>query len=173
MVVVGPIASGKSTLAGSLADRLLARGCTVACADVDDVADMVQAPGGRTGEHWDQAHAAHGALVGGWLATGVDVVIAHGPVYTHQENDWLLATVPPGTTTLRVLLLATFETALRRVSGDPSRGLSRDPAFLRGTYDRFEAVRPAIARCDLTFDTDVEAPESVSSRTFDRLVDLC
>jgi shikimate kinase len=170
VVVVGPIASGKSTVAGLLTEHLIRAGLTVACVDVDEVAAMAHAPGGLTQEQWHQAHVAHGALVGGWLDTAVDVVVAHGPAYSRQETDALMAHVAPGTRVLRVLLLASLDAALQRVGGQPGRGVSRDPAFLRATYDRFWSLRPHLDPCDLSFDTEVDAAETVAARVADQLL---
>ncbi len=153
-----------------LTDRLLHAGLTVACIDVDDVAAMVHAPGGRTEEHWDQAHRAHGSLVGRWLNEPVDAVLAHGPIYTRQETDALMAAVPPETGVLRVLLLASLTCALQRVHGEPDRGLYRDPDFLRVIYDKFWSFRPTIDPCDLTFDTETESADRISSVIADRLL---
>lgn len=79
--------------------------------------------------------------------------VAHGPAYTDEETTALMAHVPPGTPTLRVMLLAPYDVALARVTGDPERGLSRDPTILRSTHERFAALLPTIAACDHTFDT--------------------
>jgi hypothetical protein len=52
-----------------------------------------------------------------------------------------------------VMLLATYEVALDRVRGDSSRGLSKDPVFLRSTYNRFLQLLPDIEVCEWTFNT--------------------
>jgi adenylylsulfate kinase-like enzyme len=83
VVIVGPIGSGKSTVARLLAARLVASGRTVATPDVDDV-------------------------------------------------------------------------------GDPLRGLSQDPLFLRETHERFTDLRPSIAPCDHTFDTELMSAEHIA-----------
>ena len=106
--------------------------------------------------------------MGGWLYSAVDVVIAHGPVYTRTETDALMAEVPAGTAVLRVLLRCSIEAALERVAGDPERGLSRDPGFLRRTYDRFESLRARIDPCDLTFDTQHSSPELIVGQIAER-----
>jgi shikimate kinase len=170
VVVIGPIASGKSTVCRLLARRLVAAGRTVAAIDLDDVAAMVSAPGGRTPTHWDQAHRVHGSLVGAWLETSVDVVLAHGPFYSRDETDALTARLPPRTALVRVLLLAPFDLALRRVADDPERGLSRDPAFLRAAYERFSTLRPAMDPCDLTLDTASLSAEVIAARIADRML---
>ena len=150
VVVLGPIAAGKSTVCGELAGRLHAAGRSTVVVGVDEVAAM--APAGLA--DWDTAHQVHGRLVAAWLAAPVDTVVADGAFFSRQEADWLMAGVPPGVRVVRVLLRATYPVALRRVTGDPARGLSRDPAFLRGVYDRFERLRPAIDPCDLEVDAD-------------------
>jgi len=69
--------------------------------------------------------------------SGADVVIAHGPFCSASETSALLRQVPAGIAVRRVMLLATYEVALERVTGDSSRGLSKDPKSLRTTYERF------------------------------------
>ncbi|HEV7722374.1 MAG TPA: hypothetical protein VGO60_13870 [Iamia sp.] len=163
VVIIGPIGSGKSTVAGLLAARLVAAGLTVATPDVDEVVVMGTGPADAFDTMWSRGRRVHGAVVGAWLRSGVDVVIAHGPAYTDEETEALMADVPAGTPTTRVMLLAPYAVALERVTGDPLRGVSKDPAFLRSTHERFAALRPAIPPCDHTFDT--------SSLSADRLAD--
>ena len=163
VVVLGPIAAGKSTLCAELARRLDAAGRTTVVAGVDEVAAM--APAGLP--DWDLAHRVHGALVAAWLATPVDTVIADGAFFSRQETDWLMAGVPPGVRVVRVLLRASYPVALRRVTGDPARGLSRDPVFLRGVYDRFERLRPGLDPCDLEVDADRVPADLVADRVAD------
>ena len=160
LVLTGPIAAGKSTVATRLVERLVAAGRTVACSDHDEVARLGHAPGGLTGDHWAQAHVTHGALVGALLEQPFDLVVAHGPVYSAEETGALLAHVPPGTGVLRVLLTCPLGTAQDRVAADPERGLSRDPAFLAGTHARFWDLRPGIA-ADLVADTGTTSVEEV------------
>jgi thymidylate kinase len=162
VVVIGPIGAGKSTVARLLAERLVAAGRTVATPDVDDVVMMAGGPPERFDDVWSWGRRAHGAVVGGWLRTGVDVVIAHGPAYTADETEALMADVPEGTPTVRVLLLAPYDVALARVVDDPARGLSRDPAFLRATHERFADLLPEIAPCDHTFATGEASAERIA-----------
>jgi adenylate kinase family enzyme len=65
VVLIGPIASGKSTVARKLIDQLVSDGFTAARTEVDEMAAMIQAPGGLTIEHWHQADVVHGALAHG------------------------------------------------------------------------------------------------------------
>jgi hypothetical protein len=109
-------------------------------------------------------------LVEAWLERPVDVVLSHGPIYTREETDALTDRLPPGTAMVRVLLLASFDRALRRVADDPDRGLSKDPAFLRAAHARFAALLPAMDRCDLTFDTAALSAEVIADRIAERLL---
>jgi shikimate kinase len=169
VVLIGPIASGKSTVARKLIDQLVSDGFTAARTEVDEMAAMIQAPGGLTIEHWHQAHVVHGALVAGWLGTLVNVVVAEGPIYSRREANALMTRVPVDTKLLRVLLWTSFHSALERVKDDPARGLSRDRQFLQAAHERFWSVRPQIDPFDLTFDTDTETADSIVSRITDRL----
>ena len=163
VLVTGPIAAGKSTVAARLTERLVAAGHSVACTDHDDVARLGHAPGGLTEAHWDRAHETQGALVGALLRQPFDVVVAHGPVYTSAETAAVLAHVPAGTPVRRVLLTCALGSAAERVAGDPERGLSRDPVFLRRAHERFWALRPGIA-ADLVVDTSTTGVDAVCAQ---------
>lgn len=154
VVVIGPIAAGKSTIAAALADRLAADGRTAAVVDIDDVVLSQRTPIDQLAATWERGRAVHGDIVGLWLRSGVDVVIAHGPAYTDDETAALMAAVPPGTPVLRVMLLVPHDVARARVADDPTRIFSRDPAFLRRTHDRFADLLPTIDACDRTYRTD-------------------
>jgi hypothetical protein len=74
VVIVGPIASGKSTVAGALGRRFMAAGRAVAVLDLDDVVDTIGGFGDLTPQRFRQAQVVYGA----WLRQSFDV-IAHGP----------------------------------------------------------------------------------------------
>lgn len=144
LTLVGPIASGKSTVADLLAQRYSDRGNTAVVVDVDDVAVMVRGAGAAATGLWPAAHRAHGALVAGWLATEVDLVVAVGPIYDAEEQRALGDALPRSVTPLRVLLDAPVETTWARAKDDPARGLSRDHDFHHRAHARFRELLPAI-----------------------------
>jgi len=155
IVITGPIASGKSTIAGEVARELERAGHRVAVIDLDLVHDMLTT-GGRPSDNatWAEARRAAAALANAFLAAGVEVVVAEGsfnrPGDRAAFTDHLDASAAPRFVTLRV----SYDEALRRAQGDPTRGRSRDPDFL-GPYfavaDRELAMTPPT---DLVIDTE-------------------
>ena len=152
IVIVGPIASGKSTVAGALGRRFRAAGRAVAVLDLDDVVDTIGGFVGLAPERFRQAQLVYGELVGAWLRRGFDV-LAHGPFFDHEEDEALLHAVPAGISPRRVQLLATYEAAFERIALDPDRVLTKDPELLRHTYDRVQALLPTMPPSEWTFDT--------------------
>ncbi len=69
VVITGPIAAGKNTVALRIAEGLTALGRLAVLVDVDDVAAMVACPGAAAAGLWFAAHQAHGVLVGAWMQT--------------------------------------------------------------------------------------------------------
>lgn len=162
VTIVGPLASGKNTVARRLAELLDERGLTSAIVDVDDVAAMVAGRGAGAAGLWPAAHEAHGALVAGWLRTAVDVVVAIGNVYDATEQRALEGALLQGTPIVRVVLDAPIEVTWERAKDDPERGLSRERGFHERCYARFRALLPQIP-ADLTIDTSVTSPEDAAA----------
>ncbi|WP_156252056.1 AAA family ATPase [Pseudactinotalea terrae] len=158
VTIVGPIAGGKGVVSARLAALLEERGSTAVLVDVDDVADMVRGRGAGTAWLWPAAHAVHGALVAGWLATAVDVVIAVGNIYDEEEQRALEVAVPAAARVVRVVLDAPLAVTWERANGDPARGISRERGFHERRHARFRALLPAIP-ADLTLDTTTLTPE--------------
>ena len=132
VMITGPIASGKSTVAQMVAEVLRADGLTVALVDLDTVAEMAL----PTLSDWAWAHRIHADLVGHWLATSIDVVVDEG-TSTLEEVDQVRRQVPPGTELLHIVLTADFEASLARAQGESSRGLSKQPDFLAKDHEQY------------------------------------
>jgi hypothetical protein len=160
-VITGPIASGKSTVADALSGRFREAGRAVAVLDLDDVVDTIGGFVAISPDHFRQAQVVYGELVGAWLRNGFDV-IAHGPLFERRVDEALRNTVPDGIRPRRVQLLATYDAALERVGGDPSRALSKDPELLRLTYNRFESLLPTMTPAEWTFDTTTMSSQEVA-----------
>jgi adenylylsulfate kinase-like enzyme len=122
VVITGPIAAGKNTVASLIADAVAAQGRSAVLIDVDDIAAMVAAPGAAAAGLWFAAHQAHGALVGTWMQTAVDVVIAVGPIYTSREQAALLEPLPEASAVHWVVIDAPVDVTLARAQAEPGRG---------------------------------------------------
>src|SRR5881409_3019237 len=101
---------------------------------------------------WFAAHEAHGALVGQWTRSAVDVVISVGPIYSEEEQTAFTRTLPDTASVRWVVIDAPISITLARAQADPNRGLSRDPKFHHGAHRRFRELLPAIP-AELTFDS--------------------
>ncbi|WP_419705431.1 AAA family ATPase [Promicromonospora sp. NFX87] len=137
VMISGPIASGKSTLAGELARLLRQEGCSVALTDLDTVAEMAL----PTLPSWEWAHGIHAQLVGAWLRTGADVVVDEG-TSNPAEVRQVLDQVPEGTDVFHVVLTADLDASLARARADSGRGISQDPTFLRGDHEAYSRHLP-------------------------------
>jgi shikimate kinase len=151
IVIVGPIASGKSTLAGAVGARLRDEGQEVAVLDLDEAVEASGNWTGLTADRFRNAQVAFGKHIAAWLAQGVDV-IAHGPLFEPGAMEAILNNIPPATQVSYVRLTTTYEAALERVAADRNRQMSRDPDFLRMTYDRIGPLLDALP-AHWTFDT--------------------
>jgi shikimate kinase len=160
VVIVGPIASGKSTVAVGLGERLRASGRRTAVLDLDEVVETIGGFVGLSGERFRQAQMVFGTLVGAWLDQGFDV-IAHGPFFHRDEDIALLHALPDGVMPRRVLLHTTFPVALERVQADPERLLSSYPDFLEATYRRADELLPMMPPSDWTFDTTATDAQAI------------
>jgi hypothetical protein len=151
VVIVGPIASGKTTLALALG-RLRDEGREVSVLDLDEAVEASGNWVGLTADRFRRAQIAFGKHVGAWLDQGVDV-IAHGPLFEPGALAAVLDNVPRAAQVPYVRLTTTYDVTLKRVTADPNRQLSRDPDFLRMAYDRIGPLLDALPAARWTFDT--------------------
>lgn len=168
VVIVGPIASGKSTVAAALGLELRRTGRRVAVLDLDDVVDTIGGFADLAPEDFHRTQVVFGQLVRSWLDQGVDV-IAHGPFVSAEEDDTLVHALPDGIEPRRVLLTTTFAVALERVTADPDRLLAHHPEALEALHGRFEELLPAIRPSEWTFDTTVLGADQIVRQLADSL----
>ncbi len=169
VVIVGPIASGKSTVAGALGTELRRSGRPVAVLDLDDVVATLGGFVDLAPQQFRQAQLVFGQLVGAWLEHGVDVV-AHGPFVSRDEDDALVHALPDGVRPRRVLLTTSLAVALERVTADPGRLMSSYPEVLAATYDRFDELLPSMSPSEWTFDTTEVDVEQIVTQLGDALL---
>ena len=168
IVISGPIASGKSTVAKLLADDVRSRGRSVAVLDLDLVYEMLSSGRKSDDRIWALARQAAASFVTTLLTSGVDLVILEGEFWTdaHRAPIQGLTDWPPQFVTLEL----DFETALDRAQGDPTRVSSRNPALLRPHYDEFKRLRTALLATDLVLSTAGVSASAVASMIRDRLM---
>ena len=156
LVITGPIASGKSKLARAVAQEFEAVGIQAAVVDLDLVYEMLD-PGRApktNGTKWGQARRLAARLADALLAEGADVIVEGDfltPAARREFERALASRVEPRFVTLRV----SFDLAFERVQRDPTRGLSRDQAFLRDHYVETAAALRDAPVTDLAVDTGV------------------
>ena len=146
ILIGGPIASGKSTIARALSQELGHRGRQSAVIDLDLVYEMLEPPEARKDDPaaWARARRAATALEGFFVQDGVDVVIVEGDVGAVVDGA-----VP------YVRLHVSFDEACRRVDADTTRTFSRERGFLRSQHVAWETT-PETA--GLSIDTEAVTP---------------
>ncbi len=147
VVIAGPQASGKSTIATALSHDLRERGERVAVVDLDGIAAMAL----PTLPDWETAHAIFETVTGRWLRSDLTCVIAEGSG-SHKEVARLVALAPPAAVVVTVAITVPFDVAFERARQDATRGVSRQRDFLAEVYRRWPGE---LARMDpdLVLDT--------------------
>jgi hypothetical protein len=163
VLINGPIASGKSALARALGHHLREHGRGAAVVDLDLLFDMLD-HGPKSDEAvWRRARLAAAVLADHFWSSGVEVVVVEGHFWTDTERaalvDHLATPVRPRVVTLRV----SFREALRRARSGPTRGLSRDPAFLAANHAGFEALLGPLHGTDLVVDAESATPAQIAA----------
>jgi adenylylsulfate kinase-like enzyme len=165
VVISGPVASGKSALSRAVAAQFEeAEEIATAVIDLDLVYETLDPRRGAkdNADLWAAARRVAGRFTTALLAEN-RCVVAEGDFASDQALDEFVSELP-GTAELRLVLLdVDFETALKRASADPTRGLSRDEMFLSRHYREFrhEWAGHDVLRLDTTESTPGEAARAV------------
>lgn len=163
VIITGPIASGKSTLAAELTRLLRGTGLSVVLIGLDTVAGMAL----PTLPDWKWVHAIHAQLIGAWLATGIDLLVDEG-TSSPDEVHQVLGQVPTGADVFHVLLTADLDASLTRAQADPGRGVSKDPDFLRADHNTYFRHLPDLP-CDLRLHVEGRGPTELAREVLERL----
>lgn len=158
VIVAGPQASGKSTLAAALSADLRQRGERVALVELDRIAEMAQ----PTLPSWEAAHRVFEVTTGLWARTELTCVVAEGSG-SEDEVSRLRSQAPPSAVVVTVATTTTFEIAFARAQSDPSRGISREHDFLSRIYRSWpeECLR---MNPDVAIDTSIHSTAEGSRR---------
>jgi adenylylsulfate kinase-like enzyme len=171
IVINGTIASGKSATARALAREVERRGVTAAAIDLDLVYEMLEHDGARKDDDakWIRARRAAAALANRFAKDGVEFVIVEGEFLTPEDRRPFLEALDAPEEPRFVTLRVSFDEAVRRIDGDPSRTFSRDRDFLRRHYDKVEAAVGDAPASDLLVDTENVTADDVAALIADRL----
>ena len=165
IVITGPIASGKSTVARALSHELAGPGVRVAVIDLDLLEDMLTADGPSSDlASWTLARRAAARLANGFVADGVAVVIADGSFNIPGDRAAFEEHLDTAVSPVYVTLTVTFEEALRRAQGDPTRGVSRDPVFLEEYFANAAKASGPPPITDVVVDTESMSPTAIAAR---------
>ena len=155
IVITGPIASGKSTVARALARELERVDVHSAVIDLDHVYDMLVANGSISDDAtWMLARRGVATLANTFLEEGVAVVIAEGSFNRPSDRVAFAQYLHSDADPVYVTLQVSFEEALRRAQGDPTRGISRDPGFLASYFAAKGQVLEDVPATDFVIDTE-------------------
>lgn len=156
VVIGGPIASGKSSLALSVARAVEQQGLEAATIDLDLIYGMLEHTRALKSDPsiWTRARRIAGALTSGFLDDGINIVIAEGDFLHEPARDEFVSMLPDAVPVRFVTLTVPLATAFVRVERDPTRGISRDRGFLTRHYDELAEALHARPDDDLCLDTD-------------------
>jgi adenylylsulfate kinase-like enzyme len=169
LVIGGPIASGKSSLAAAAARAFERQGLSCATIDLDLIYDMLEHTGAIKNDPavWTRARRMAGALTKTALDDGTRIVIAEGEFLEEQARREFVTMLSDRARVGFVTLTVSLSTAFDRVSRDPTRGVSRDPDFLAHHYEEIEPVLRRRPSEDLVLDTGTITLEQSVRRVLD------
>jgi len=165
IMVTGPVGAGKSTTSLALAHALRHPARAVAVIDMDQLYGFVRQQDGY-GEPAAWVRARHGAaaLARAWFTEGIALVIVEGEFFTADELRSVVHDIPAHIPWRFFTLRLSYAQALARVQADPSRGASKDPAFLRQLHAQFAHAAPFLEAASVIVDTDGLSQDTVVAR---------
>ena len=171
VVLTGAVGAGKSTTALALAIHIRSLGRTAAVVDLDEVYCMVrQHEGFDEPAGWDAARRGAAALADSFFASGLEVVVVEGGFFTPDERRQLRDSLGSKVEEEYFTLLVSYEEALRRARGDPRRGASRDPKFLKWLHDNFVKALPYLESASVLVRADDRTPKELAALMVDAVL---
>ena len=163
IVITGPIASGKSTVALELARELERTQVRLAVIDLDLVYDSITPDKAASGDAWALARHEAAAQANAFVDEGVTVVLVEGSFNAPDDRSAFTRRLDPSASPIHVTLQVSYDEALRRAEGDPNRGRSRDPAFLGPYFEAVEQTLATVPASDLVIDTEQIPPVAAAA----------
>lgn len=139
VLIVGPQASGKSTVARAVVTSLRERNERVALVGLDEIAGMAL----PTLPSWDAAARIFATVVGEWTRADLTCVVAEG-ISCRGEIDLVTARAPEPAAIITIAMTSSLDAATPRALADPTRGISRDARWLADRYDEWRLERSLI-----------------------------
>jgi hypothetical protein len=130
IVINGSIASGKTTVSRLLAAMLREHGRSVAVVELDRLYEMLADDPKSDAGVWISARRLSSALARQLCSDGFAFIVIDGAFWTAGDRRDLLSGLTSSTLVSWVTLTLSFAEALRRAQSEPSRGISKNPAFL-------------------------------------------
>jgi adenylylsulfate kinase-like enzyme len=165
IVICGLIASGKSTVARAVAQLFERHGTDAAAIDLDLVYEMLQSDGRPKASvaKWRRARRTVAGLTDVLLRDGISVVVVEGDFLTVEERAEYVRALRSAFVPLFVTLMVSVDIALQRVQRDSTRGISRDPDFLRRHYEQLQGAVRSRPATDLVVDTSSVGVEEAAA----------
>lgn len=154
VVIVGPQASGKSTVARALSEELRREGERVALVELDQIAEMAR----PTLPSWDTAARIFAMVAGAWARDDLTCVVTEG-ISSQDEVSVLLEQVPETAAVITVVMTTPLEAAVPRAQDDPDRTTSpsRERDWLAARYREWSQEMARIS-ADVLLDTSAMSP---------------
>lgn len=171
VVITGPIASGKSTVAKELARELERIDVRAEVIDLDRVHDRLTDNGSTADDSsWTLARRETASVANAFLEEGVAVVIAEGSFNMPSDRAAFAEHLRPTSGLVFVTLQVSFDEALRRTQSEPTRGRSRDRQFLGSNFASRHDVLAAIPKTDIVIDTERTTATAAAEKIAQRLM---
>jgi len=141
LVISGPIASGKSTVAGLLAAELRTDGHRPVVIDLDRVYMMLDDTSPMDDANtWREARRGAAELTNQVIQDGLELVILEGTFWTESERTDYTNCLSTGLAPVFVTLCVAVDEVQRRVQQDTARRASRVPELLPRSHADFAAA---------------------------------
>jgi hypothetical protein len=155
IVITGPVGGGKSSTALALSRCLQQDNRLVAAIDLDRLEGFVR----QTNEPdddtaWQRARRGAAGLAMSLFDAGMSVVIVEGEFFTTEELNALLESIPASIPSQVFTLEVSYARMCARVQNDPTRGMSKNPAFLRAMSVKFGQALPLLRQASTCIDAD-------------------
>ena len=171
VVVTGPIASGKTSVAFELAALARQQGLRAEAIDLDTIIEMVAGTDWLRvrREHWELAEEAAAAMIDRLLDSGLELVTIAGPFFSEDNREHLLGSLVSRPTARFVMLKVSLEESIRRAQAEPGRGLTSDADFVARIYAGIDWS--SVPHNDVEIDTDDKSLDDVAAAVADQVLE--